>query len=73
MYYADHNPPHFHVRYGSQRALVALDTLAILRGNLSRRALSLVQEWANAHKDELFADWELARSESELKPIAPLE
>jgi len=27
MFYDDHAPPHFHVRYGGQRAIVAIDTL----------------------------------------------
>ena len=34
MYYADHDPPHFHVRYSGQKALVAIETLAVLRGRL---------------------------------------
>ncbi|HEX4133206.1 MAG TPA: DUF4160 domain-containing protein [Bryobacteraceae bacterium] len=37
MYYADHEPPHFHVRYSGQKALIAIETLAILGGNLSPR------------------------------------
>ena len=31
MYYADHDPPHFHVRYAEQRALIAIESLAILQ------------------------------------------
>ena len=46
MYYADHEPPHFHVRYSGQRALIAIETLTVLRGGLSPRALGLVTEWA---------------------------
>jgi len=33
MYYADHDPPHLHVRYAGQRALIAIETLAVLRGS----------------------------------------
>jgi hypothetical protein len=73
MYYADHDPPHFHVRYGGQKALIAIGTLAVLRGKLSPRAMSLVTEWAGLHQAELMEDWKLARQEAELKPIAPLE
>jgi hypothetical protein len=32
MYYSDHDPPHFHVRYSGQKALMAIETLALLRG-----------------------------------------
>ena len=73
MYYADHDPPHFHVRYAGQKALVAIETLEVLRGSLSPRTLALVTEWAALHRAELMEDWALARAESQLNPIAPLE
>ena len=73
MFYNDHPPPHFHVRYGEQRALIAIDSLTVLEGHLSPRALGLVIEWAVRHRQELVADWELARRNSPLNPIAPLE
>jgi len=73
MYYNDHEPPHFHVRYSGQRALIAIETLAVLRGSLSPRALGLVTEWAALHRAELMEDWNLARAEAQLNPIAPLE
>jgi Domain of unknown function (DUF4160) len=73
MYYADHDPPHFHVRYSGQKALIAIETLAVLRGSLSPRALALVTEWAALHRAELMEDWALARAEAQLNPIAPLE
>lgn len=72
MYYNDHAPPHFHVRYGSERALIAIDTLAILEGKLSPRALGLVTEWASSHQHELIEDWNLARAQAPLRPIEPL-
>ena len=34
MHYNDHPPPHFHVRYGAHKALVAIDDLTVLRGSL---------------------------------------
>ena len=42
MNYADHSPPHFHVRYGEQKALVSILTLTLLAGTLSPRAFGLV-------------------------------
>ncbi len=27
MYYNDHAPPHFHARYGSERAIIAIESL----------------------------------------------
>jgi len=73
MYYNDHEPPHFHVRYSGQRALIAIDDLAVLGGKLTPRALNLVREWAELHRAELVEDWNLARAEAELRPIPPLE
>ena len=70
---ADHDPPHLHVRYAGQKALIDIETLAILRGSLSPRALGLVTEWAALHRAELMEDWILARAEAQLNPIAPLE
>lgn len=73
MYYSDHAPPHFHVRYGSRKASLSIDDAEVLDGSLPSRALSLVQEWAAQHRDEPHADWNLARARMMLKPIAPLE
>ena len=71
--YNDHPPPHFHVRYAEQKAIVAIDSLTVLEGHLSPRALGLVVEWASAHQQELIEDWRLACQQQPLKPIAPLE
>jgi hypothetical protein len=73
MYYNDHNPPHFHARYGSHRALIAIDGPSLIEGYLPGRALGLIMEWAVLRRDQLMRDWELARSQSPLEPIAPLE
>ncbi|MGH7155144.1 MAG: DUF4160 domain-containing protein [Acetobacteraceae bacterium] len=73
MFYDDHAPPHFHVRYGRQRATVAIETLAVLQGALSPRVRGLVTEWAALHQAELREGWERARQHAPLNPIAPLE
>jgi Domain of unknown function (DUF4160) len=73
MYFNEHNPPHFHARYGDHRAEIAIETLSIIAGKLPPRVLGLVMEWAALHRQELMDDWELARRQVELKRIAPLE
>jgi hypothetical protein len=73
MFYNDHPPPHFHVRYGAQKAIIAIETLAIVEGRLSPRALGLIMEWAAIHRHELREAWNLAERHAPLKPIAPLE
>ena len=73
MYWRDHNPAHFHARYGEFEALIRIDTLEVIRGSLPRRALALVLEWASEHRAELNEDWELCRALATPKPISPLE
>ena len=69
----DHAPPHFHVRYDEQKAIIAIETLRLLEGKSKPRTLGLVIEWASLHQSELVEDWELARSLQPLKSIQPLE
>jgi hypothetical protein len=73
MNYGDHSPPHFHARYGSHKALVAIQTLTVLEGRLPPRVLGLVVEWATLHQEELSEDWNLARQQAALFKIEPLE
>jgi hypothetical protein len=73
MFYNDHEPAHFHALYGEDEALIEVETLAVLRGALPRRALALVLEWAVIHRPELRQDWQRARSGEVLAPIAPLD
>lgn len=71
--YSDHPPPHFHVRYAERRPLVSIDGFRVLRGQLPPRVRGLVVEWASGHVAELHRNWELARHQQPLEPIAPLE
>jgi hypothetical protein len=73
MFYNDHEPPHFHVRYGDYKAILAVESESVLRGELPPRALGLVKEWARLHKRELEQDWLRARENQPLQPIDPLE
>ena len=73
MYYNDHAPPHFHVRYAKQKAVIGINPLELLEGTLSPKARALVLEWANMHQDELMSNWDLARQQAPLNKIAPLE
>jgi hypothetical protein len=68
MYFDEHNPPHFHVRYNEYKAAVAIDTLNVIAGNLPAKVRGLVEEWAEIHYVELMAMWE----SKEFHKIAPL-
>lgn len=68
MYFDDHEPPHFHVRYNEYRALMAISTLNVIDGQLPARVRSLVTEWAELHQEELLDIWNTSR----FRKIAPL-
>ena len=72
MYHRDHEPAHFHARYGGQKVTVRISD-GYIEGTFPRRAEALVLEWWNLHRDELAANWQLAKDLKELKPITPLE
>jgi len=57
MYFSDHQPPHFHVRYG----------------NLPPRVFGLVAKWAWVHRDELQDNWKFVQNETLPNKIDPLE
>jgi len=73
MNYSDHAPPHFHVRYGEYKALISIQSLVVLQGQLSPRAFGLVMEWASLHRVELQENWNLAKQSAPLNKIVPLE
>ena len=72
MYYKEHAPPHFHAKYGEQRASFSINELKLIEGTLPKRVVSLVLEWAFEHRSELIENWELARNKEDLKKIDPL-
>jgi hypothetical protein len=63
--------PHFHAIQAEQEASISVDGV-LLAGQLDRRTLNLVLEWARLHRDELVANWELARDSQPINPITPL-
>jgi hypothetical protein len=72
MFFNDHEPPHFHAYYGSDEALVAIETLSVFAGRLPPRAMGLVVEWASLHQEELREAWRRAKSLESPGRIAPL-
>ncbi len=71
MNYNDHAPPHFHARYQDQEVSVEIAS-GMVQGKMSRRALQMLFEWAEQHRDELLRNWELAAARDSLEPIDPL-
>ena len=71
MYFqqAEHNPPHFHVVYGEHVGVINIKTLDMIEGDLPPKALALVKEWAEQHRDELMKIW----NTQEFVEIPPLK
>ena len=67
-----HHLPHIHVRYSGEKASISIADGNILAGSMPAPQLKMVQAWIEIHKDELYADWELAVSGEEPFRIAPL-
>ncbi len=72
MYYKEHNPPHFHVKYNEYKAVFTIEDLKMSEGDLPKRVVSLVLEWAFLHRDELMENWKLSEEGKPLNNIEPL-
>jgi hypothetical protein len=53
--------------------LITIDSLAVLAGHLSPRAMGLVIEWATIHQEELHKVWQQAMNHQILDKIEPLK
>lgn len=69
---APHHQPHFHAYYQGQAAVFAIDTIACLGGELPVSQRRLVEAWAEIHRAELAADWELLQAGRPPVKIDPL-
>jgi len=70
--YNEHNPPHFHARYGEFDISVEIE-MGIVTGKFPRRAMNHVLEWYTMNKEPLLENWNLALAGKPLKAIKPLE
>ena len=72
MLHREHEPAHFHARYGDEEITVEIES-GIVRGRMSKRALRLILEWYDLHRDELRDNWSRACRKEPLSKIPPLE
>ena len=61
--YADHAPPHFHVRTPEGDSLVNMETLMEIAGNANRKLLARAISWALSNKQLLEAEWKKLNGE----------
>jgi hypothetical protein len=72
MNFNEHNPPHFHAKYGDYQITVEIVS-GIINGTFPKRALSHVMEWYELHKVELLDNWNNLIKTGDFKKIQPLE
>lgn len=72
MHKHEHNPPHFHAKYGEFEASFDFDG-EITEGQFPPKQTALVKSWALIHTDELNANWELLGTDEQLYRIPPLQ
>jgi hypothetical protein len=72
MNFKDHTPPHFHVWYGEYKIIVTIED-GIVTGKMPKRALKMIFEWLEIHKEELFETWRKAQKGETLTCIKPLK
>ena len=68
----EHNPPHFHAQYQGHNAVFDMDG-NLTDGEMPKAQIKLIAAWAEIHREELLANWELAMQEEPLYKIEPLK
>jgi hypothetical protein len=59
--------------YGDYQITVDIQSGVVVHGDFPKRALRLVLEWLDLHKEELLEDWHLVQAKLPANKIAPLE
>jgi hypothetical protein len=72
LYFADHDPPHFHAVYGGEAVEIDIQRLAVLARRIAPRALGMVVEWATLHQAELLTLFAMAQQNQPIHKIDPL-
>lgn len=70
MFFDDHEPPPFHAYYAPDEALLSIETLSVIAGDLPPRARDLVVEWASPPSNELRHAWNRTQN---LEPPGQIE
>jgi hypothetical protein len=73
MFFNDHNPPHFHVRYQQFRARVRIADGEVIDGRLPPTVTRLVKEWAALRREALMQNWIAAHTDGQIERIEGLE
>jgi hypothetical protein len=70
---SEHNPPHIHVYYQDEKAIIDIKKVELIEGNLSKKKLRIVLAWVELRQEDLLANWELAQNGELPFKIEPLK
>ena len=73
MFFNDHDPPHFHVRYQGYRARILIASGEVIDGRLPPTVTRLVKEWTAVRREVLMRNWIAVRSDGQLERIGGLD
>jgi len=69
---SQHNRPHFHAYYQEFVAVIGIDEIDLVAGELPQKQFRLVVAWAELHREELLNDWNLLQAGKLPFKIKPL-
>ena len=73
MNWREHQPPHFHAKYGSDEVAISINDIEVLEGSLPNKQLKMLLGWTALHQEDLLENWQLAEQKQDLFPIEPLK
>lgn len=68
LYGFDHNPPHIHVRRGSEQFTMTIKD-RIVEGRAKAKSIALVNEFLDAHESEVMILWDKAQRGEKIEKI----
>ena len=68
IYGFDHNPPHIHVRSGTDDFSITIKD-RVIEGVARSKTVSIINQFMNEHEDELMELWEKAQKGETIKKI----
>lgn len=68
IYAFDHNPPHIHVRSGTDNFSITIKN-RIIEGVARSKTVSIINQFMDEHEDELMDLWEKAQKGETIKKI----
>ena len=58
LFFDDHNPPHFHAFITEYEAVIEIDSLEFMKGDLPKNKKHKILQWAEQNKEELIEIWD---------------